>query len=411
MTKKKISIKIFYLVLALALAFVTSSLVIPKGDEKSPTQNENANQNSSVIKSVKTESLGNFYSTKEQIEYPGIVANLQDVKLVSKSNGTASGVNFEVGDKVNVGKLLAQIEDIGTNASTSGGVKNDQVKQAENAVEQAEKSLDLAEESYDNLKDASKEDLKILKIAVDQAETLGDPNQIKIAKNQLESAEKKNDTQLEAAKTQIELAKLQLKNASLSLSSLKDSHRVTAPFSGTITQKSIAEGETVSIGQVLGNISKIENAKIRFYVSKEELEKIQKGTQINFTYNDKSFGGEVITVSPKADSTTKRFLVEAKPTDSEFLLPAETVVTVSLEIERVTEGKNLFILPLSSVTVGQNENYIFIVEGQKAKKISVVIRKITGEKAEVEIDLPSQSQVIIEGNKLVSDGEEVIVKN
>jgi len=401
----QVSSKKLFVLFSIALIFAISSYVVPKFNLARSQSNQIGNQPEQT-KKVKVERLENFRSSKDTIEYPGIVSNLQDVKLIAKTNGTAAKVNFEVGDKVAVGKLLATVEDIGTNASASGGIKNDQIAQAGLATDQARESLDLAEESYDDLKESSKKDLKILKIALDQAKAGGDTNQIKIAKNQLESAKKKNDSQLEAAKTQIKIARLQLDTASLSYNTLRDSHRVTAPFSGTITQKSISEGESVAAGQILGNISQIENAKIRFFVDREELPKISKGQSITIFNNDKKFMGEIVTVSPKADSATKRFLIEAKPTD-DLLLPAETVVTISFVMENFAQGENSYILPLSTITIGQNENYILHVQNGIAKKSAVNVKKITGEKAEIETELPNDSQIITENEGTISDNEKI----
>lgn len=399
---KKIPNKILYSLLALAVIFSLSSYIVPKFN-LARSQNSQPNK-PEQLKKVKTETLVNYRVLKETISYPGIVSNLQDVKLIAKTNGTATKLNFEVGDRVAVGKLLATIEDIGTGASVSGGIKNDQITQAGLAVEQANESLDLSEESYDNLKDSSKKDLKLLKIALDQAKKGGNTDQIKIAKNQLESAEEKNDSQLEAAKTQIEIAELQLETASLSYNTLRDNHRVTAPFSGTITQKLIEDGESVSVGQVLGNISQIENAKIRFFVDKEELARISKGQGINIAYNDKDYPGEIITVTPKADIETKRFLIEAKPTE-DFFLPAETVVSISFEIEKTAEEENTYIIPISAITIGQNENYLFAATDNIAKKTLVKIVKVDGRYAYVEVGLPEDAKIIYEGNKLVADNE------
>ena len=75
-----------------------------------------------------------------------------------------------------------------------------------------------------------------------------------------------------------------------------------------------------------------------------------------------------------------------------------------------SSGNNSLILPLSTLTIGQNETYLFTAEEGKAKKVSVEILKISGETAEVSAELPPDALGIVEGNKLVQEGEGIEIK-
>lgn len=407
MSLKKILLILFI------LGFITALIFLYKNKDKQQAKSDDL-EKAVIPISVSAEKLEDLLQDKEKIQYPAVVSAQQDVKIISKSSGTATQVNFEVGDKISLGDLLVKIEDSGTNSQTSkNGITNDQVSQAELAVEEAQKSLKLAKESYENLQDSSDEDLKVLKLKKEETDKNDNSNKSdkKSAKAQYESAKSKTDSQLKAAKNQIDLAELGYKNALLNLESLEQAHLITSPVNGTVTQKMVSQGETVSVGQVLGDLSNLGEAKIQFFVDANQLPFISLGYPIIVSNNsNETFNARVTTISPEADPITRRFLIEAKLSNTEELAKIGTVVSVSFEIAKKLDDANETILPLSSVTIGQNENYIFVLDGSHAKKVSIGIEKVEGENVAIKTDLPMDTEVITDGNKLVNDGDSVNIK-
>lgn len=393
----------------IALIFAVTSFFGPEYIKKSHSEDkikEAATSKNST--KVDIQKLADLKTQTEILKYPAILKNEENVKIFAETNGNASQVNFELGEEVNSGDLLAKIDDLGSNAETSGsGIKSNSVVQSELLIKQAEESLELAEKTYENLKESSKKDLKILKISKRKAENKKDKDEIETAKNQLKSAEEKNQTALSAAKTQIELAKIQYRNAVLSSNSLEDLHYIKSPFSGVVTKKSVSKGETVSTGQLLFEISDLGKSKLQFFVNENEVLKIREGNNVTILDQDqKTLKGVISAVSPVADSSTRRFLVEAKPLEKMFS-PTETILSVILEIESSAQESDSYLVPLSFLTISQNENFIFIFKDGKALKKTVLIRSIIGEKAEIIFKAEPEDQIITEGSKLISDGEEV----
>jgi len=63
---------------------------------------------------------------------------------------------------------------------------------------------------------------------------------------------------------------------------------------------------------------------------------------------------------------------------------------------------------LSAVDVGQNGASIFVAQDNVAKEIEVEMGKIEGETAQVfPKDLPKNSLIIVEGNRLLQDGDKI----
>ena len=231
----------------------------------------------------------------------------------------------------------------------------------------------------------------------------------KLAQNQYDNLRVKIESQVAAAKMQMDTAKIQYDNALVSLQNLYDNHSVVSPLNGTITKVFVKEREYVSPGQPIVTISETENIKVQFFVEPENLLAIIPGTPASVV-DDKGqvYSGIVAAVSPQADLTTRRFLAELKleKVDNLFL---GTIVTVNLNIVKKSGGTDIIILPLSAVTVGQNGSYVFVFDNGLAKKASVEVREVIGNLAKVQGEIGLGSIIIIEGNKLLNEGQEISI--
>ncbi len=226
-----------------------------------------------------------------------------------------------------------------------------------------------------------------------------------LAQNQYDNLRVKIESQILSAKTQMETAAFQYNNAVTSLQSLYDAHSVVSPLTGTITKIFIANGEAVNPGQPILTVSQTQNIKVQFYVEPDNLLAINPGLSVMVITNDNSsYSGVVAAVSPQADQVTRRFLVEVKLEKVDGLLLG-TVATVKLSLVKTANTPGVIIVPLAAVTVGQNGNYIFVVENNQAKKVAVEIKEVLGELAKIKVDLSAETIIITDGNKLISDGQ------
>ncbi|OGI28492.1 MAG: hypothetical protein A2288_00035 [Candidatus Moranbacteria bacterium RIFOXYA12_FULL_44_15] len=346
-----------------ALILIVVVLFAVSQKDKTEAQGEAAAEKKTV--SVGVKKVGDLKSVNGRIRYPATVAGDQEVKVTASVGGTATAVSFDLGDQVGAGRVLVKIDDQ-NNSTGENGFNSGQIQQLEKAVEIADESYDLAKDNY---------------------------------------KENKND----ATKSAKDIAKLQLENARINLESAVSGRLVKSPISGTVISRGVSTGDSVAAGQLLATISKTNKMKIQFFLDKEELKNVSLGSTVTVDNGGKEIAVKVINVSTTADAVTRRFLVEALPSaNNDFFIG--TVVSVSVDTKKTTNGNNSLILPLSTLTIGQNETYLFTAEEGKAKKVSVEILKISGETAEVSAELPPDALVIVEGNKLVQEGEGIEIK-
>jgi biotin carboxyl carrier protein len=228
---------------------------------------------------------------------------------------------------------------------------------------------------------------------------------LSLAQNQYDNAKVKIESQIAAAKVQMENSESQYNNALLSLQSLYDIHSIISPIEGTITQK-VNDGDTVSVGQLVATISQTEKTKVKIFVEPENLADLKPGLLASVSNGEQTVDGIISSISPQADTLTRRFPVEIVLENASSLYLG-TVVNVKIVITKsVVNEKDSILLPLSSIEIGQNGDQIMIVENNQAKKIPVEVVSVLGDLAKVKINnYPPQTLIIIEGNKLVREGD------
>ncbi len=334
------------------------------------SRKESASAEDKTVKplSVTVQSVAGSASLVQKIQYPAVTAGDQEVNLTAQTSGTITKLNFDLGSKVYQNMQLAKIDSIGN----FGGFGENNLQNS--SIQALEMGVKSAEESYKIAKDKYKEDDSY--------------------------ANKKGKS----------IAKISLEMAEANLAGALDTRLAVSPISGTIIERFVSQGDSVAVGQKLATISKTGLTKVKFFVDKEELSNLKAGMPIVINEDGNEISGTISRISPQADPTTRRFLVEAKPTGKTPLVLG-SVINVSIEITKNPISGGNIILPLSAISIGQNESYIFIAENNKSKKINIEITKVIGEYAEIKVTLPSDAQIIIDGSKLVKNEDAITIDN
>ncbi len=315
---------------------------------------------------VAVQSAGNSRMLAQNIQYPALTAGDQEITLTAQAAGVITQLNFSLGSKVVQGARLMVIDNIGNFSSIGeNNLESSAIQSLEFAVESAEDNYKVAKDNYKN--DDSYANKKAKSIA---------SNNLKIAKTALAGA--------------------------------LDARYAVSPISGAVTGCFVSQGDSVAVGQKLATISKTGLTKVQFYIDKEDLANFKIGTKVTINEDGNEIPGSVSKISPQADAATRRFLIEAKPQNNASLIIGNVIYVTFENIKKPADPKNL-ILPLSIMAIGQNENYIFIAEDGKAKKVQVEIIKVLGEAAEIKADLEAEAQIITDGSKLVQDGDAISV--
>jgi len=207
------------------------------------------------------------------VQATGILQPIKIVEIKSKASGEILDMPVEVGDHVEAGDLIAQIDT---------KILDQELKQVQADYESAVTRLDIAKSQYERSQSLYAQDL--------------------ISENDLETSQQ-NYTSAEAQalrnEAALELAKERLVDAT-----------VRAPSRGTIIAKEVEEGQiiasstnNVSGGTTLVQMADLSQLQIRTLVDEVDIGQVRPGLTVESTvesFPDARFDGEVMMIEPQA---------------------------------------------------------------------------------------------------------------
>lgn len=295
-----------------------------------------------------------------EITLPGIVTTEGEARVTSEIQGTVTRVFFKLGDMVGVRKLLLTIGDTTSN--------NEAESIARLRVNSAEKSYRYAKLSDDRIETAASETAKI------------------------------------QAKNEYEIAKV-------SLQAILDKQSVKSPIQGRVTAKNVSVGDVVSVGTPLATISKGKQG-IRLFATEEETALLPLGKKVMIVSpgSNREQEGVLTQKGNTADPASGKFLLEITPSSQLENIPSGSIVDIRASVTQSANTALAFYLPLSAISTTRAGYSIFIIDQDRAKNVSVSLKRLINEQAEVEADIPDTSRVIINNAKRVQNGSLVYVQ-
>ncbi|MBZ1352182.1 efflux RND transporter periplasmic adaptor subunit [Streptococcus sp. LPB0406] len=210
------------------------------------------------------------------------------------------------------------------------------------------------------------------------------------------------------AEAQLEKAQAQL-NAATVLSTVE----------GTVVEvnRNVSKSPTGN-SQVLIHIVSNDNLQVKGELSEYNLANLSVGQEVTFTskvYPDKTWNGKISYISnyPKNNSEASSSLAGSN-TGSKYPYTVDITseigdlkqgFTVSVEVKSTSKA---LIVPISSVVMEEDKNYVWILdENQKAKKVEVGLGNADAENQEITSGLTDGAKVISNPTASLQEGKEV----
>lgn len=292
---------------------------------------------------------------RNYVEVQGKVDAEDNVEIMPESPGTVTQIFVKVGQQVNKGQVLAQLDD----------------KVLRQGIAQMQTQLDLATTVFNRQKNLW--DQKI-----------GTEVQYLTAKSQKEGLEK----QLAGLKSQSAM------------------NKIKSPVSGTVDAMELKLGASVSPGLATGiRVVNASRLKVKALVSENYGGKVNQGDEVEVSLPDVpdnlraviSFAGKVI------DPVSRGFNVEVK-------LPAKKGYRPNMvAILKIVDYRNdkALVVPVNAIQRSESSTYVFTAVNGKAKKVAVKTGKVSDGKAEILSGLNAGDQVVITGFQDLNDGDGV----
>jgi RND family efflux transporter MFP subunit len=222
----------------------------------------------------------------------------------------------------------------------------------------------------------------------------------------------------EASQSQVAAAEGSVEAARQALNAIRDVEgylRVTAPFSGIITERNVHPGALVgptSAAASMPLLRLVQNNRLRLVVSVPEAytAEITTGTIVPFTiaaYPGQNFSGTLARIARVVDAPTRTMAIELDVANTDGRLAPGTFCQVRWPVRR--SGLSLFV-PSASVASTTDRTFVIRIRAGKAEWVDVRTGLTSGHLVEVFGDLKAGDEVAGRGTDELRSGTEVRVR-
>lgn len=294
------------------------------------------------------------------INLPGTIEPWSTLELMAKVQGAIVEVLVEEGDSVQVGDVLARIEE-------------DDYRIA----------LDAAKAAYTLAKSEFTRNQAMLKKRV-------------IPSASLETSE----TALLKAKTDLERAELELSRCT-----------ITAPIDCVVKRIDAKVGAFLNVGDPLAQLLQLDRVKGVVGIPESDVAAVRKVQQVDITISaldNKHFMGKAHFFAPAPETTAYLYRFELALENAEHEILPGMFLRANIIKEQVD---NAIMVPLYAIISRSDAQYVYVVDGDEVRRQPVELGIIEGWQIQVTKGLSSGDKILIEGHRDVEDGQQInIVK-
>lgn len=348
MKKKIIIIGVIVLIVGSITYKLAANKEIINASNKLP-----ANNNVAIpVNTITTE----FKEVHDSLIKSGTLIPFTEADITSVSAGRLTSVNFQLGDHVKQGQVIAGVDNSGLQL---------QLDAARLAESKAEKDF----QRYQTLLKGE-------------------------ATTEINFQNAKLDFQNE--ENQIEQIQNQMAN-----------NRIKAPISGQVISKTKESGEFVSPGTVLGHIVDVDNLKVDVMVNEQDVYRLKNNELVTVRtdiYPGVTFNGKIIFISQSGDAVHNYQVEVSMQNKKDHPLKAGSFAYVDFNQK---SNEKLLLIPKSALIQSLDKPMVYVIENGKAVVRNITVGHSFGNNISVISGLTSGEKVVTSGLVNISNGTPV----
>ena len=325
-----------------------------------------------VIRSVKIQEINSMQDENFNIDFPAQISPSQKTILAFKYAGKIKSINFESGDFVKKGQVIATIDDTDYKVNLDAFSKKYEAAKA--VAQNAEQQFARAETLYK-----------------------GDA----LAKKDYDNALMQRNVAISTFKE----ASAGLQNARNTLNDTK----IVAPYDGYIDKKVVDVGTVVPEGGPVVSFISNEITDISVNASVRGIEYIKNAENISFkdSTSDKIYNLKIKSIAQNPDSINLTYPVVftfSELSENDKFLSGQTG-TVTIVVKN--KGKEEILIPINAVFEDKGSN-VYLFKDGKAIKTPIELGELREtDKISVVKGLKTGDKVIVAGVSKLADGDKV----
>lgn len=325
-----------------------------------------------MIRAVKIQEINSMQDENFNIEFPAQISPSQKTVLAFKYAGKIKSINFESGDFVKKGQVIAIIDDTDYKVNLDAFSKKYEAAKA--VAQNAEQQFARAETLYK-----------------------GDA----LAKKDYDNALMQRNVAISTFKE----ASAGLQNARNTLNDTK----IVAPYDGYIDKKVVDVGTVVPEGGPVVSFISNEITDISVNASVRDIEYIKNAENISFkdSTSDKIYSLKIKSIAQNPDSINLTYPVVftfSELSENDKFLSGQTgTVTIAVK----NKGKEEILIPINAVFEDKGSN-VYLFKDGKAVKTAIELGELREtDKISVVKGLKTGDKVIVAGISKLADGDKV----
>jgi len=314
-------------------------------------------------------------SIQRTVDLAGTVISPDEAKVSAEAAGVVQSVTVRLGDEVARGQELVRLAPRELELA---------LERAQSALRQTEAQLGMADEESAPLPDDQVAAIRTAAATLDDARTQNQRAEQLAARGLLAGAE------VEATRTKLRVAEAAYESAAESVRSLKASLQdrraayelaqkklndavIRAPIAGAVSERLVQPGEFIKEDTPVVTLVQMDPLKVSTAAQEKYAGVIKPGMPIQFSvesYQNDTFRGRIVSVSPAVDQATRTFAVEAElPNPDHRLKPgffAKGVILTRVDSNAIAATEDA-VSTLAGVST------VFVVEGGKVQPRNVTL--------------------------------------
>ncbi len=304
----------------------------------------------------------------------GTLLGEDEAVVISETNGKIVHVKAQVGDWLNKGQTIVQVE-------------ND-LKQV--ALEQAKAQALAAKTNFEK----AKKDLERYE---------------ELFKQQITT-----QSVIENARLAAQAAEAQLKSAEAGARLAQrhyDDTFIKAPLAGRLADRYVNDAQMVMPGDKIGVVVNSRNMKLKTSVAENEIAALRNGQTAEVIADAMpqfKFTGKVISVAQKANHERTYPVEILVQNDQAESLKSGMFGRATVQ---VASAQAALVIPAAAVLAEKNSSYVFVEENGAAKRVAVQLGMQQGNQVQVVSGLNAGARLVVSGQQRLSDGAKVTSEN
>ncbi|HXS95451.1 MAG TPA: efflux RND transporter periplasmic adaptor subunit [Candidatus Limnocylindrales bacterium] len=334
----------------------------------------------------------------ETYEATGAVRARSSAILSSKVMAYVQQVSVAIGDRVRSGQTLVTLDsrDLETNVRRAEAARTEAqnaMAEGDNGIAAAKASLDLAQATFRRIDElASKESVS--------------PHELDEATARLKSAQAAYEA-ARARRTQLDSRLAQVDQKIRSASIMRDYARITAPFDGIVTAKSVDPGVLATPGAPLLIIERDGGYRLEVSVDESRVPSVPPGETVAVALDtiDRAVNARVSEVVPAVDAASRTYVVKID-------LPALPNVRSGVfgRAAFPLASRRVLGIPADALIERGQLQEVFVVEDQQVRLRLITAGRRAGNQLEVLSGLTAGEKLIAPVPAGLADGARVEVR-